>query len=66
VNGILTPAAAKVLTKKAWEQYAGVPYTADLDSPIANPDDIAQAIADAGTPGAIASGKATLRKIVLN
>jgi hypothetical protein len=66
VNGILTPAAAKVLTKKAWEQYAGVPYTADLDSPSANPDDIAQAIADAGTPGAIASGKATLRKIVLN
>ena len=66
IDGTMTPAAAKVLTKKAWEQYAGVPYTADLDSPEANPDDIAQALADAGIAGAIANGLGTQRKLVLD
>lgn len=45
--GVLTERAGQVLTKKAWEQFAGVPYTADLDRPAANPDDIATAIDDA-------------------
>jgi hypothetical protein len=46
--GVLSPEAAKVLARKAWEDYMGVPYTSDLDSPGANPDDIATAVDDAG------------------
>lgn len=45
--GILSPEAAKIAAKKGWESYVGVPYTADLDSPDANVDDIATAIDDA-------------------
>jgi hypothetical protein len=47
--GALTPEAARVAARKAWEDYVGVPYTADLDSPEANADDIATAIDDAQT-----------------
>lgn len=65
-DGTMTPRAAKVLSKKAWEQYAGVPYTPDLDNPEADPDDIAQEIADQGVNGAVASGRATLKPLSLN
>lgn len=44
---LLSPDAAKVLVRKAWEGFAGVPYRAELDSPNANPDDVAQAVDDA-------------------
>lgn len=44
---ILSPEAAKVAAKKAWEGYVGVPYRAELDSPTANPDDIAQEVDNA-------------------
>lgn len=47
--GVLSPEAAKVAAKKAWEGYVGIPYTADLDSPDANPDDVATAVDDAQT-----------------
>jgi hypothetical protein len=45
--GVLSPEAAKVAAKKAWEGYVGIPYTAELDSPDANPDDVATAVDDA-------------------
>lgn len=31
-NGLMTPEAAKVASKKAWEDYAGVPYEPELDA----------------------------------
>ncbi|MGE5827578.1 MAG: hypothetical protein ACM30G_04340, partial [Micromonosporaceae bacterium] len=40
-GGVLSAEAARVAARKAWEQYVGVPYTAELDSVEANPDDIA-------------------------
>jgi len=46
---VLSPEAAKVAARKAWEDYMGVPYTAVLDSPDANPADIATAVDDAAT-----------------
>ncbi|GAA4626632.1 hypothetical protein GCM10023196_035650 [Actinoallomurus vinaceus] len=45
--GALSPEAARVAAKKAWESYMGIPYTAELDSPEANPDDVATAVDDA-------------------
>jgi hypothetical protein len=47
MSGVLSPEAAKVAARKAWEGYMGVPYTAELDSAEANPDDVATAIDDA-------------------
>jgi hypothetical protein len=46
---IMSPEAAKVAGKKAWTDYMGIPYTADLDSPDANVDDVATAVDDAQT-----------------
>jgi hypothetical protein len=46
--GVMSPEAAKVAAKKAWTDYMGIPYTAALDSPEANPDDVATAVDDAG------------------
>jgi hypothetical protein len=45
--GALSPEAAKTAAHKAWEDYMGIPYTAELDSPDANPDDVATAVDDA-------------------
>ncbi len=45
--GALSGEAAKAAAKKAWEDYVGIPYNADLDSPAANPDDVATAVDDA-------------------
>lgn len=50
-TGVLSPEAARVAAKKAWEDYVGVPYVASLDSPEANPDDVATHI-DASQPPA--------------
>jgi hypothetical protein len=46
-TGALSPEAAATAARKAWEDYMGIPYTADLDSPDANPDDVATAVDDA-------------------
>jgi len=45
-NGIMSAAAANLAARKAWEQFVGVPYTADLDGPKTNPDDLATHIED--------------------
>lgn len=45
--GVLSQEASRVAAKKAWQDYMGIPYTADLDSPEANPDDVATAVDDA-------------------
>lgn len=39
--GALTREASQVAARKAWEDYMGVPYHADLGKPDSNPDDIA-------------------------
>lgn len=45
--GALSEEAASLAARKGWEDYMGVPYTAELDSPEANPDDVATAVEDA-------------------
>lgn len=40
----LTPEAAATAARKAWEDYVGVPYTAALDTPTADVDDVATAV----------------------
>lgn len=49
--GALSAEAAHVAARKAWEDYVGVPYTADLDRPDANPGDVATAVDDAARRG---------------
>lgn len=44
---VLSPEAAKQAARKAWEDYVGVPYRAELDTPMAAPDDVATAVAEA-------------------
>jgi hypothetical protein len=44
--GALSAEATAVAARKAWEDFVGIPYNADLDAPDANPDDIATAIDD--------------------
>lgn len=48
-SGVLSPAAAQVAARKGWEDYVGVPYEASLDSPDANPGDVATHIDDTST-----------------
>lgn len=45
--GALSPEAAATAARKAWEDYVGVPYVHELDSPTANPDDLATAVDEA-------------------
>lgn len=45
--GALTKESAATAAQKAWEDFVGVPYTAELDRPDANPDDVATAVDDA-------------------
>jgi hypothetical protein len=45
--GALSEEAAATAGRKAWEDYMGIPYTAELDSPNANPDDVATVVDDA-------------------
>ncbi len=47
--GALSVEAAKAAARKAWEDYVGIPYNAELDAPTANPDDVATAVDDAAT-----------------
>lgn len=47
-TGALSKEAASVAARKGWEDFMGVPYTADLDSPEADVDDLATAVDDAG------------------
>jgi hypothetical protein len=47
-SGILSTEAAKVASRKAWEDFVGIPYVASLDGPDVNPDDIATHIDDQG------------------
>lgn len=47
--GALSPEGAQIAARKAWEDYVGVPWSADLATPEANPDDVATAIDDAAT-----------------
>ena len=44
--GALSHAGAQVAAKKAWEDYVGVPYTADLNDPDAEKEELANYIAD--------------------
>jgi hypothetical protein len=45
--GALTREAAALAARKAWEDYVGVPYRAELDKPGADPDTVAGAVDDA-------------------
>ncbi|HEY2086471.1 MAG TPA: hypothetical protein VGH54_10670 [Mycobacterium sp.] len=71
-NGTLSVPAGKILAQKAWEQYAGVPYTSELDGPDVNVDDITQAVDDAQQAAAdsakarVANGTATVRKLIVS
>lgn len=50
--GALSKGAAATAARKAWEDYVGVPYAVDLDSPTADPGDLATAVEAAGNrPG---------------
>jgi hypothetical protein len=51
---ILSPQAARLAAQFAWEQYMGVPYRAELDSPEANADELAGHVDERGDPGKVA------------
>ena len=52
VAGVMSPQAARVATKKAWEQFVGIPYTPDLDTPDGSKaDDLAEVVANAEQAG---------------
>lgn len=50
-KGILSEEAAKVAARKAWEDYVGVPWTADLDGPDVEPDKVADYLTDQSPAG---------------
>ncbi len=43
-NGLLSQEALQLAARKAWEDYMGLPFTAELAGPDANPDDIAEVV----------------------
>jgi hypothetical protein len=49
-SGVLSPPAAKVAARKAWEDYVGVPYEASLDAPDADAGDVATHVDDNTNP----------------
>lgn len=51
VAGVMTDEAAKALARKAWEDFAGVPYRPELDTDSTPVDEIATAVEDGGAPG---------------
>jgi hypothetical protein len=61
--GALSREGAAVAARKGWEDYMGVPYTSDLDTPDANPDDVAGAVDDAKTRLAKAMGDMTADQV---
>lgn len=46
-TGALSKSAAATAARKAWEDYVGVPYVHELDTPKANLDDVATAVEEA-------------------
>jgi hypothetical protein len=42
MSKVLTPEAAQMAGRKAWENYMGIPYSADLGKPDSNIDDITE------------------------
>lgn len=50
-GGLLTPEAGGQAARKAWEDYMGIPYKAELDGPNVNPDDLASYIDEQGSGG---------------
>jgi hypothetical protein len=55
----LSPDAAKLAGRKAWEAFMGIPYRAELDSPDADPDALAQHVDD-NLDGQIAESRLAL------
>jgi hypothetical protein len=52
VSGVMAPQAARVAAKKAWEQFVGIPYSPDLDTPDGSTaDDLADVIEKAEQAG---------------
>lgn len=45
--GALSPEATQLAARKAWENFMGVPWRAELGSSESNPDDVATAVQDA-------------------
>lgn len=45
--GVLSTDAAAAVARKSWEDYMGVPYRAELDSPDADRDDVAEQVGSA-------------------
>jgi hypothetical protein len=45
-SGALSQEAARIAARKAWEDYMGIPYTADLDTPDADSDALAEHVDD--------------------
>lgn len=45
--GAMSRPAAEAAGRKAWEDYMGIPYRAELGRPDSNPDDVAQQVDDA-------------------
>lgn len=50
-SGALSEEAARIAARKAWEDYVGVPYRPDLDSPDTNPDELADYVDDQAPAG---------------
>lgn len=50
-GGLLTPQAGAQAARKAWEDFMGVPYKAELDGPDVNPDDLATYIDEQDSSG---------------
>ncbi len=46
MTGVISHAGAKMVARKAWEDYMGVPFTPDLDDPEAEKEQLAEYIAD--------------------
>lgn len=51
MGGLLTPEAGAQAARKAWEDYMGVPYRAELDDPAVDPNELASYIDDQGSAG---------------
>lgn len=49
--GALSPEAAGVAARKAWEDYMGIPYTAELGAADTKPDDLATHVEDSTRAG---------------
>lgn len=50
-SGLLTPQAGGQAAQKAWEDYMGIPYKAELDGPDTDPGDLATYVDEQATTG---------------